>query len=278
MIKTKVLSIRTMKKVIRKKIMKFFIITIKTVIFLYIITLIFINGLHKYIEAKYIDKIWIHRVDSKEKLIEVNTIFDKYEVDVVFQSKNKLFDVNHPPAKSINLNLLDYFKAIKINNKNMFWLDFKNLSSENKQYAYNRIDTICKKLKIKHKQLIIESTNPKHLAIFRENGYMTSYYLPAHINKLKVNLVATKFEVINQMIIDTKPNFISADSVDYSLIKEHLHKLKMLTWSFQFYKFRIINPKVLISELKNVYFKNKILSDKNVKVVLFQYKSKNGDR
>ncbi len=108
--------------------------------------------------------------------------------------------------------------------------------------------------------------------------YMTSYYLPPHINKLQVNLIEEKVKEINQVIIDTKPDYISAGSSDYFIIKKHISKNEMLTWSFDLAKFRIINPILIFLEIKKVYFKYKILSDKNIKVVLFKYSSKKGNR
>lgn len=270
--------ITTLKKMIINKNIKLLITLVIAILGLYFISIIFIYGINRYIETIYANKIWIHRVNSKEKLIEVNNIFDKYELDVIFMLDNNSFDVNHPPAKSINLNLLDYFKSINVKNKNMFWLDFKNLTSENMQYSCDRIDYICEYLEIKHSQLIIESMNPKYLSIFKDKGYMTSYYLPPYLNKLQVNLIEEKVEEINQVIRHTNPDYISASYSDYFIIKRYIPKYKILTWSFDLNKFRLINPRLIILELKKSYLKYKILSDKDIKVALFKYSSKNGDR
>lgn len=50
-------------------------------------------------------KIWAHRVNSIEKYEEARDLFSGVELDLVFNDLNNSFDVNHPPAKIINLNL-----------------------------------------------------------------------------------------------------------------------------------------------------------------------------
>jgi len=79
------------------------------------------NGVLKLV---FNEKIWIHRVNSIEKLGEVQADFYGVELDVVFLDSLNEFDVNHPPAESINLSLFEYLSTIKENKKLHFWLDF----------------------------------------------------------------------------------------------------------------------------------------------------------
>jgi len=80
-------------------------------------------------------KIWVHRVNSLEKLEQVAGQFAGIEVDVVFDSNKNRFDVNHPPAKSIGLTLRSFLEkvvsVIRESGSLDLWLDVKNANHEN---------------------------------------------------------------------------------------------------------------------------------------------------
>src|SRR5690349_3170954 len=86
-------------------------------------------------------KVWAHRVNSIEKKKEIGDKFSGIELDLVYNKTTGIFDVNHPPAASINLSLADYLKA-DLNTNRGYWFDFKNLEEDNVQAACHTMDSI----------------------------------------------------------------------------------------------------------------------------------------
>ncbi len=220
-------------------------------------------------------KIWIHRVNSIEKLNEVHKKFTGIELDIVYNIKSHSFDVNHPPTPSINLSLIEYLSAIKPLPRNKFWLDFKNLSQENALFSLKRLNTLCKKLHLDPEQFIVEAKTPSHLISFRKIGYKTSYYLPDQINHPNNNLLIHQIKRINSV---NPTDYISSGRRDYHLIKKEFPDQKILTWSFNYSERKSIAPYQLLRKTRTLYSKLKILSDDNVIIVLFGYKAKKGNR
>lgn len=244
----------------------------------YLIGFTIINTNDQILAHFFMEKVWIHRVNSIEKLKEVAKKYDRVEIDVVFQEGSNSFDVNHPPEKSINLSLQNYLSSIEISTKKRFWIDYKNLSNINMKNSCDKLDSICKTLNIKRNQIIVESTNPKYLKPFSHRGFNTSYYLPATLNKVPKELLNEKMKSIKITANLNKTNFISANMSDYEIIIEHFPDNRILTWGCALSKPLIINPIKLLREAKLLVYKYKVLSDKNVSVVLFRYQAKKGNR
>lgn len=246
-------------------------------IVLYLLICISIYLIGFAIEQYYKEKIWIHRVNSIEKLQEINPKFDKIELDVVFLKNEKKFDVNHPPAESINLSLFEYLSSIKIKQNNMFWLDFKNLSKKNINQSIGKLDSICKVLNINEHQFIIESTNPFLLEKLKQKSYKTSYYLADSLNQLSKDELQEQLSIIDEMNVNYKTDYLSFSYRDYQIINNYYPNNVYLTWSFKFSEMQIINPIYILPMLKLVYYKYSILSDKKVEIVLFKYVTKEGN-
>lgn len=208
------------------------------------------------------DKIWIHRVNRIEKLKEVQEKFTGVELDLVFNDTSIVFDVNHPPAISINLSLEEYFKN---NKKDLnYWLDFKNLNKENQEAALQHLDYICKKNKINKSKVVVESPQIGLLKNFKDAGYQISYYYHwpglfslneedriRHINYMK-ETISNDDEII-----------LSADYRDYEILKNKFPDRIKMFW---------ITKKVF--SITEMYALTTIIKDDKVKSLLIQYKSK----
>lgn len=216
------------------------------------------------------EKILVHRTNSIEKLNEVKSKFQGVELDVVFNSEINYFDVNHPPAPSIKLNLSDYLSHSK-NNKNLiYWLDFKNLSDSNKEQALLELNTISNKLQIDNKKIIVETVSPEFIESFRNEGYLTSYYLPPYLSEKSSDSLAYFINLIKTNCEKYPTNYISFDCQDYAIVNDYFPTLNKLTWQMRGK-----------SSVKNLYANLKLypmLLDKKVHYVLLPYHSKNGDR
>jgi len=241
---------------------------------------ILINNHNRLLSLLFPQKVWIHRVNSIEKLKEVHQKHSRIELDVEFEEFTNSFEVNHPPAKSINLSLIEYFSSINIESDNRFWLDFKNLSETNMKSSCLKLDSICSIFNLNKKQIIVESTKPKFLKSFNANGYITSYYLPQRLVLLDEPLLNEKIDAIRSIISKNKTTYISTDVRDYKILKKYFAHHKILTWSFPLDgpKQKSLNPISLLKALKQFFFKYKFFAAKNVHVVLFQYEAKEGNR
>ncbi len=211
------------------------------------------------------EKIWAHRVNSLEKLEEVKPKFRGIELDIVWEEKH--FDVNHPPAKSIDLSLADYFKNIQKQEELGIWLDLKNLDINNFQLSYSHLDSLARMHDLKKDLIIVESPKPHLLNDFLENGYNTSYYLPGGLNSLKGIKRENMVNEINNGISGNRNLMISSSLGDYKFMKEYFPIQPKLLWHLgELHSFK---------NKKRMYF---ALFDEKVEVVLLPFDSKTGNR
>lgn len=243
---------------------------LKNYIFIFIIFAIFFVA-YKYsvnpevLKNFFPEKVWAHRVNSLVKQKESTRSFKGIELDIMWLG-NK-FDVNHPPAKSIDLSLADYFNAAPNLKEFGIWLDYKNLNKNNSESSAFHLDSLLNAYKISKEDLYVETSAPVFLDPFIEKGFKTSYYLPSSLHKISGDSISKVVKLINERIGRNKNIYISAPFSDYAFMKEHFPERNKLLWhlgglygatnKFRFYE---------------------ALLDKNVKVVLRPFKSKSGDR
>jgi heptose-I-phosphate ethanolaminephosphotransferase len=120
------------------------------------------------------NKIWLHRVNSRERLELKLNDYEGFETDLVWDGKK--LDVGHPPEPSINLNFEDLLAIDKRKSK-YFWLDLKNLDAENSIEVLRELRRMNDLYSIM-KRVIIESGNAEALKIIHDGGFLTSFYLP----------------------------------------------------------------------------------------------------
>lgn len=229
------------------------------------VTAIFYFSTH-YTVLKYLfpEKIWVHRVNSMVKLREVSDRFKGVELDIEW--KNHQMEVNHPPAKSINLNLSDYFASTD-KTEYKFWLDFKNLSNENYKEALSSLDSITRILNFKRSNIIIESGSPQYLKLFEKRGYLTSFYLPSGFSSSKEKDRDNLKHFINDQTKKYPTTFLSTFLGEYVYLKIAYPEKDKILWHTGGFK-----------SIKNKIRIYKALLDKNVKVILLPVKSDLGDR
>lgn len=244
----------------------------------YVLLFITVNKQNQIFRYLYAEKVWVHRVNSIEKLEEVSTLFKGVELDVVFLDTSGTFDVNHPPAKSVDLSLFTYLSSIKGVSSHYFWLDFKNLTPINKTSSLKQLDSIRGVLNLKKQQFIIESRTPENLDVFIHNGYKTSYYLPGGLYQLPAEELEKTIKTVKHWLAIHKTSYISADFDHYSIMKGYFSKQNMLTWPYKYDQEVYYNPITLLKSLKSVYYKFRVLSNEKIQVVLFTYEAKKGNR
>lgn len=238
---------------------------------LLILALIALGLLYRYSPYKveylgHYDKIWAHRVDSKEKLKSALNYFKGVELDLVYDEDKDYMDVGHPPVKPINLSLRQYLSEIPEDSKPYLWLDLKNLKLENANIILKKLITIFSERDYPFDKILVESRNPETLPAFSDAGFRTSFYLLPGISKIEKSKREDEIKAI-KTVLSKQPNLaISSNYEDYELMKTYFPTTKKYLW--------IIN-----SVTKHGFSEpRKILKDSTVKAVLISYRSFNGNR
>lgn len=207
------------------------------------------------------EKIWIHRVNSSIKLKEVSSDYYGVELDVMWL--NGKFDINHPPAKSVDFYLENYFSILKDPDKLHYWLDFKNLSNINSMASSKHLYNLAMAYKIQTDHILVESPNSLQLENFKGLGFKTSYYLPENLDKAD----SLKTDQIRENLQKSNTTYISSSFKDYLWLYENYPEKNKILWylgSWGGYKNKL-----------SIY---RALLDDKVKIILFQYRSEKGDR
>ena len=122
------------------------------------------------------DKLWAHRVLNIDEVNVLSKDFQGVELDVFFNLNDKCFEIKHHEPHS-NINLNEYFSSTDSILSLKFWIDFKNLNSENVDSSLSLLNRLCDNYKIES-NLIIESKDIVLLDKFKNNGFYISYWLP----------------------------------------------------------------------------------------------------
>lgn len=212
----------------------------------------------------YYDKIWAHRANSIAKAQSALGAFKGIELDLVYDKASNAFDVNHPPAISINLSLETYLSNIPLSKEPYLWLDIKNLNANNAYLILKRLEVIFENYK--HSKVLVETVNPAALPIFDRSGFITSYYLPYGLCLKDSKDLEETIALIKRNLL-LQPNLaLSSDYQDYSIVSKYFPKRNKYFWAIE----RPINSKYKAIRT--------VLKDTTVKALLLNYKTFNSGR
>ena len=176
-------------------------------------------------------KIYTHRCDSVEKVKEQIGKVIGVELDIIFYPEQGIFDTSHNLQPSIKFPLENIFVVLSKTDFK-FWLDFKNLTSENAVQALNELNRLFAKYNIEKNRAIVESHNYQNLDIFHKDVFYTSYYCP--VDNQRYLITDENFEEYkNQLIKAVNSGNISAVSFPanyYYLVKKTGVDVDLLTW------------------------------------------------
>lgn len=230
---------------------------------------VYIFNPYKLEYAGYQSKVWAHRVNSLEKLNYTQKFYQGVELDLVFDSISNTFDVNHPPAKSANLNLDTYFS--KINNKDLkLWLDFKNLSENNAEKSAAILDLLTKKYSLKNENILVESTAMHNLQTFKNKGFKTSFYLPQLVGLTDESKLVPTVDSIKQLLIQYPTTGISSNVNAYEVLNKYFKNERKFLW-------HMYKP-YSRHQIKNYRDFRKYVSDATVEAVLIKVALPVGNR
>jgi hypothetical protein len=236
-------------------------------IFLLIAGILYLYSPYKVEGLGYYNKIWAHRVNSIEKLEGALKYYEGVELDLIYNPKKDVLDVNHTPGESIDLNFETYLKAIEPNDYPYLWLDIKKLDQTNADLILNKLLLLFKSKKYPLEKVLIETQQPEVLPIFDAKGFKTSYYLSTNLY-LKKGLDLEKSIVEINAVIKSQPNIsISTDYRDYKVIKHYFPKQNKYVWA--------ITGLASFGEYSKI---RDVLKDETVSVVLLKYRALQGNR
>lgn len=125
------------------------------------------------------DKFWLHRVNSVEKQREFAAKYAGLEFDIIFYESERAFENSHDKENLQAHNLEEQFKQYAaLPSQNKLWLDFKNLSLDNKDEALKMLSALMEKYRIAKDKVWVESGCWQALGAFKQAGFKTSYYFP----------------------------------------------------------------------------------------------------
>lgn len=217
-----------------------------------ILLICFANSRRYWSDESYKERIWLHRTNTPEKLLEFANEYNGFECDVLLRG-DSIFDITHDEPVTFGISADRYFPLLQANSRRL-WFDFKNLNASNVQTALSFFEIQCDKYQIDKRRLIIEGSDPEALRIFREAGFYTAFYVRLNENR---NLDA----LIKEGAIDA----LSFGARDYEVI------CRQVTLSTDWLVWEHHNHKEMLSVLPRG---RKILHDTRVKIILVKDKGR----
>lgn len=204
------------------------------------------------LNLSYCQKLWVHRVNSYERLQAVQEYFGGFETDLVFDKAANTFSITHPPAPAGDLTADDYFRWLKLSGKKM-WLDIKDLQPADAEAAVQYFIRSDSLYGIRDK-VVVESSVPVFVNKLASKGFIVSY------------LVLPQYLAGNER--DTVPNllpevsFVSQEDRFVDALKRHYPGKKIITWALSF------------DNYYNFSHLRSLLSDPSIAIVLINVKSR----
>lgn len=193
------------------------------------LALIYIFSPYKLEYYGYREKVMAHRVNSLEKLDYTQRFYVGVELDLMYDDHQKRFDVNHPPAPSIDLNLDNYLSEIK--NKDLkLWLDMKNITRKNVVEASNLLSELVDKHGLNKEKILVESPEIHLLSYFKNLGFTTSFYLPYYMYREDPATLKGTIDSIKNLQDIYYSDGISADVSNYEILKCYFETDRKFLW------------------------------------------------
>ena len=121
-------------------------------------------------------KIWLYGVNSPEKLAKNFNKYDGFEIDVVYNEKERTFFVGRGSGK---VTLDDMFAVKPDLSGKFFWLDVKNIDFNNQSEILRELIALTGRNIMHKSHLVIVSPNAEYLDDFAASGFLTCFRFPS---------------------------------------------------------------------------------------------------
>jgi hypothetical protein len=206
-----------------------------------------------------INKQWIKGVNTIVQLAAIDSSTAGIEMDVYYDEvANRLF-VYHDSAAISTVGIETLLEIWTQKNKmGCIWLDFKNLSVQNKYTSLQYIVALRDRYQLTQK-IIVESSDPSSLDVFCSKGFFTSYYVP-NFNPYtsSESEILRSIDDMASLLQQHQVSALSGYYFQYPFLKKYFPDYPILTWT----------ESSSISMVAN-YFNSNLLNDPQVAVVLF---------
>lgn len=187
-------------------------------------------------------KFWLHRVNSPKRLSLQYNKYKGFELDIIFHTEMNnegggTFENSHDSDNSAWYGLEEMFKTLSdlgfAEDDKGIWLDYKNLTEENKTASLSVLETLMSKYGFDRKKFWIESSNWSALKEFRDNGFITSYYFPyCDLSKMAENDKQVAKDKIHEAFNTDSIDAVSFDYCYYDFVSPEVKENQnMLCWN-----------------------------------------------
>ena len=175
-------------------------------------------------------KVWLHRANDIAKAQYFQDRFAGLEVDVHFVDSLHTFIVKHDSDEVSYTRLDEWFAAIERRSKLGFWIDFKNLDTDNMEASAKELARMREAYHLKG-LIIVESSNAQCLKAFDDLRFRTSYYIPyANPNEMSQERLQYLTDIIRKNIKANDLNTISGAFYQYQFMKDSFPEIHKLVW------------------------------------------------
>jgi hypothetical protein len=176
------------------------------------------------------EKVWAHHLNTIEKAVWVAEKYTGIEMDIVFNSLGKTFEVRHPPNEVSGPGLEQMLATIPDVSEHYFWLDFKNLEEGNKREALLALKTLLARYQLLNR-VIVESPEPEALSLFTQEGFYTSYYLPTFdIATAGPGELQAYYNEVREHLSRSRVSALSAPAESFVFMEKYFPDRDYLVW------------------------------------------------
>lgn len=205
-------------------------------------------------------KLWAHRANDTAIAQTKKQVFDGLEVDVMYSAEDNELYIGHDEWDGMyKLTLEEWFAALPEPQKTCYWIDMKNLDTDNAEIIGSKILGITEKFKITD-NVMVENTDCAALKIVKEKGLhvilwvYNMYWNDNHID------TATWQKNTKEQIDILEPDALSCEYRMYPLLPESFPEQNIHFWH---------TPAELNDA--NAELTRTLCRNKSVKVVLVDY-------
>lgn len=165
------------------------------------------------------EKLWVHRVNSKERLEFLIQDFSGFEMDLEYNEQAAAIVVRHPPDTSTTYLLEDVFTVSGAAEKK-WWFDLKEIRPAYKLEMIHQLRALREQY-FPHTAFIMETADSSYLRSLKENKFTTSFNVSAARHTI------TSIPALQQLVGEA--DYLSLDIVDNDWVRENLtHKTKLV--------------------------------------------------
>lgn len=174
-------------------------------------------------------KIWLHKANTIEKARHFQYDYPGLEIDVHYDDVLHTYLIKHDADDTTMLPIDTWCQSLDNISNLGLWFDFKNLNDDNRDDALKCLKDLRDRYHLKGK-LYVESHAYNELKVFRNAGFLTSYYIPYFNPYTNDSVNSHLFRQKIQDAIDCGVDAISGYEFQYVFMKTEFPCQTKLIW------------------------------------------------